>query len=206
MQPARQQSQTATRSPRSRMIAAIHVTFKQVRRDLKGATEDEIREERLAFINDTLRLKRPVKSMRDCTDRQLGLVLDALKRFDAQPALPNSKAVPVPATNTDGAEIIHLASAEQVYAINKLFDHLGWDFQTREDFLKKKFKRNAPTMLAQSQAQSATMILLTIAASREIRNRGGVARVSRAMVRAELPAIKARLGLDRKPAGDGEVS
>lgn len=208
MQPARQHTQ-AERSPRSRMIAAIHIKFKQVRRDLRHADEGEIRDERLAFINDTLRLKRSITSMRDCTDRQLGLVLDALGRLESQPALPNSQAVPAPkaAATTGGAEITHLASAEQVYAITKLLDFLNWRAEARANFIKQRFNRTTPQMLTQKQAQTLFMILLTIAAARSVKSRTGAARISRKMIQAEIPDLKVRLGIDRKPAaGDDEAA
>ncbi len=203
MQPARQQSDEprAERSPRARMIAAIHIKFKQVRRDLRGCTEAEIREERLAFINQTLNLKRPVSSMRDLTDRRLGLVLDKLSQLLAQPPLPNSRAVTTPQTEgSGGAEIVHLASAEQVYVINKLLDFLGWGLEAREKFISQRFKSKTPNMLSQKQAQSLTMILLYIAAQRSVKDRTGVARVSRKMIQAEIPDLKTRLGIDRKPS------
>jgi hypothetical protein len=204
MQPARQTAAQphGQTSPRNSMIAAIHIKFRQARPDLRYATKDELREERLAFINNVLRLKRQITSMRDCTDRQLGLVLDALKQF--QPQLPGGSIKPEQSSD-GGAEIIHLASAEQVHTINLLFDFLNWGFDTRENFLKKRFKRSSPTMLSPKQANSSVMILLTIAASREIRNRGDVARVSRAMIRAEIPELKSRLGIDRKQADEEQT-
>ena len=53
-------------------------------------------------------------------------------------------------------------------------------------------------MLSPQQAQSALMLLLNIAAARDIRSRGGVTRVTRGMIRVEIPTLKARLGIDRK--------
>lgn len=203
MQPARQQTREprAERPPRARMIAAIHIRFKQVRRDLRGSSETEIREERLAFINQTLNLKHPVSSMRDLTDRRLGLVLDRLNQLLAQPPLPNSRAVTTPQTEgSGGAEIVHLASAEQVYIINKLIGFLGWSPAASEKFISQRFKSKTPNMLSQKQAQSLIMILLYIAAARSIKERTSAARVSRKMIQAEIPELKARLGVDRKDA------
>jgi hypothetical protein len=189
------------------MIAAIHIKFRQVRRDLSYATEGEIREERLAFINDTLRLKREVTSMRDCTDRQLGLVLDALAKLETQPTLPDSRAiVPKGTADTAGAEVFHLASSEQLHGITKLLDFLRWGTEARANFIHKRFKRTAPAMLSQKQANALTMILLTIAAAREVKGRTGAARVSRKMIQAAIPSLKAQLGIDRKPAADDEDS
>jgi hypothetical protein len=180
------------------MLAAINIKFRQARPDLRHATDEEIRDERLAFITDALHFKRPLASMRNLTDRQLGLVLDALRRLETQPALPNSEATPAPKPeNTGGAKVIHLASAEQVHTINKLLDHLNWDLDVRADFIRKRYKRNVPTMLTPKDANSCIMVLLTIAASRAVRSRG-VSRVSRLMIRQEIPDLKARLGIDRK--------
>lgn len=203
MQPARQHTQQE-RSPRSRMIAAINIKFRQVRRDLKYATEGEIREERLAFITDALRLKRQLDSMRGLTDRQLGLVLDALGRLETQPALPNSAATPAPQPTGETAEVIHLASAEQVHTISKLLDFLNWREEARENFIKQRFQRTSPAMLSQKQAQSLVMILLYIAARRAVNSRTGAARISRKMIQAEIPALKIRLDIDHKPVSGNE--
>jgi lipopolysaccharide biosynthesis protein len=201
MQPARQArpgTGSSERSVRSRMIAAIHLKFKKLRTDLRFCSDEEIRDERLAFINDALKSKRAIISMRDLSDRQLGLVLDALSRLETQPQLPNSQAANVAANaGNASAEIIHLASSEQQHTIEKLFNCLAWDDELRASFVKQKFK-SSPAMLTFKQANSLTMILLTIAATRAIKGRGSVQRVSRLMIREEIPALKARLGIDRK--------
>lgn len=200
MQPARQArpGTGSERSVRSRMIAAIHLKFKKLRTDLRFCSDEELREERLAFINDVLKPKRAIASMRDLSDRQLGLVLDALSRLEAQPQLPNSKAAAPIAQADTSAEIIHLASSEQGFTIEKLFNCLGWTDEARTNFVQQKFKRSSPAMLTFKQANSLTMILLNIAAARAIKGRGSVQRVSRRMIQDEIPALKARLGIDRK--------
>lgn len=196
MNTARHHAQPPTRSKpassRSRMIAAIHIEWAKIRRDLGKASHAELRDERLAYITRVLKLKRQVNSMRDLTDRQLGLVLDALRNF--QPQLPGDVAHAAAQPATEGAEIIHLASAEQVFTINKLLDHLGWSVDARERFIQQRFRRTSPAMLSPKQANSLTMILLNIAAQRAIRTRG-IARVSRAMIQAEIPRLKERLGI-----------
>lgn len=204
MQPARKEDRQTSRpnqSPRNRVIAAIHLTWRKLRPDLRHSPE-ELRDERLAFITDRLKLKRPLKSMRSLSTPQLCLALEEMRRLISEPLLPNSNAAPVKPIVQGGAEIIHLASAEQVYTINKLFDCLSWGPELRAGFLKKRFHRDTPSMLSPQQAQATVMILLNIAAARAIRSRGGVTRVTRGMIRVEIPALKARLGIDRKQASD----
>lgn len=202
MQTAHKLSQHSAPESRRRMIAAIHITWTKLRPDLRH-DKDELRDERLAFITDVLKLKRPPASMRDLTSRQLGIVLDAMKSKAAQPALPNysfCKATGAPERDADnkGAEIIHLASAEQVHVIHKLLDYLNWSIEAREHFIKKRFKRSGPALLTPKQAHSLVMILLYIAAARSIKERGHVGRVTRPQIRQEIPELKERLGIDRK--------
>ena len=54
-------------------------------------------------------------------------------------------------------------------------------------------------MLKPRQARSAITILLSIAASRDIKKRDGAeTKVSRGMMRAEMPSLKARIGIGRR--------
>ena len=186
------------RAGRNRMLAAINITWRNLRPDLHHS-EEELRDERLAFITDALRLKRPLNSTRDLTERQLGTALDAMRRLESQPMLPHGAAAP--AAQNGGAEIVHLATAEQVHVINKLLDHLGWSERAREEFIKRRFRRSGPSMLSPQQANSLVMILLNIAAARAVKDRGGAARVSRRMIAMEIPALKERLGIDRSTGG-----
>jgi hypothetical protein len=184
------------------MIAAIHLEWKKLRPDLRHDA-GALRDERLSFITDALNLKRPLTSVRHLSDRQLGLALDAMRRLKSQPRLPDHsfcEAVAAPEREVEsGAKIIHLASAEQVHTIHKLLDHLGWSLVAREKFIKDRFRRTGPAMLSPQQAHSLIRILLNIAAARAIRERGfSGARLSRAKIGAEIPAIKALLGIDRK--------
>ena len=194
MQAARQSAEQATqktKSSRSRMISAIHLQWKKARPDLLQHSH-ESRDERLAFISDLLKLKRPLESMRSLSEQQLGLVLDALKHGRIQQRLPHSQAEPGP----NGAEIIHLASAEQVFTINKLLDCLGWGEEARAKFIEQRFKRNNPSMLTPKQAHALVMILLNIAAARAVKGRTGASRITRQMIHEEIPQLKSRLGID----------
>jgi hypothetical protein len=180
------------------MIAAIQITWKQIRLDLHG-DEEALRAERLAFITDALKLKRPVESLRDLSTPQLARVLDAMRRFQSQPRL-EGYAPPVkaePAREEAGANVVHLASAEQVFTINNLLTHLDWTREYQEDFLHRRFGRKNPAHMRPPQAQSLTRILLNIACTRELKKRG-VKKVSRAMIREEIPYLKASLGIDRR--------
>jgi hypothetical protein len=187
-----------TSSPgRGKMIAAVQILWKQIRVDLHG-DEQSLRAERLAFITDILKLKRPVESVCDLSNSQLARVLDAMRRFQSQPTLTGyTPPVKVPATTQQetGANVIHLASAEQVFTINKLLDHLGWSDLYREKFIRDRFKRQKPQMLSPKQANSLLRILLNIAAQREAKN-SGVTVVTRAAIKALIPGLKRRLGID----------
>jgi hypothetical protein len=183
------------------MISAIHIKWKKLRPDLRH-DNDALRDERLAFITDTLKLKRTLNSMRELTNRQLGLVLDAMTRLESQPQLPDEsfrRASANPKSEAEEGQVIHLASSEQVHVIHKLLDYLGWGTEAREKFIKQRFNRSTPAMLSPKDAHSLIMILLYIAAARSIKERGNAGkRVSRAQINAEIPALKERLGIDRK--------
>jgi len=208
MQTAAQQQRRArasTRSTRARTIAAIQITWKKIRRDLRDP--EELREQRLAFMADVLKLRKPLGSTRDLTDKQLGRVLDRMRELEGQPELPGAQSIHAPlpfhssAVNgvEEAAEIIHLATAAQVSTIEKLLAFLGWRQAAQEAFLQKRFERSSPRLLTPAQAHSLTMILLNIGAAKEIRSRSEMNRVSRVMIRAEIPALKRRLGIDQKP-------
>lgn len=177
---------------RSRIIAAIHAEWHRLRPDL---LPDESRAERLAFISHILRRRHPVRSMCELTTHELLFVLDALHRVKDRISgrTPTANTIK---TDTQ-AEVIHLASAEQAWAIERLFVHLGWTPQQRHDFLVKRFRHANVRMLTPQQANSLFMILATIAAARDIKRRGARV-VSRSMIRAEIPHLKARLGIDLK--------
>lgn len=193
MQAARKASSNAGDS-RKRMMAAIQIKWQQMRPDLRHSP-DELREERLAFVSNVLRLRRELTSLRDLSDRQLGRVLDALNDMTVHPRLPNSE---VPQKPIATAEIIHLASAGQVHAINKLLNYLDWTAGFQETFIKRRYKRANPVHLRPKEAHSLLRILLNIACTRELKERG-VTKVTRAMINLQIPVLKQRLGIDQKP-------
>lgn len=198
--------QTARRHPqeqhssRKRMMAAINIQWQQLRPDLRHSP-DELRDERLAFVSNVLKLKGGLSSMRELSDRQLGKVLDALKGLMSEPRLPNCV---VPQQPIASATIIHLATAEQVHTINKLLLHLGWGEETRKAFIGKRFKRSNPVHLLPRQAHSLIRILLNIACDQELKERG-IRKVTREMIALQIPALKARLGIDR-PGTNSETT
>jgi hypothetical protein len=113
------------------------------------------------------------------------------------------------------AEIHHLATTPQVEVIEKLFVYLGSSPSWIEKFLEGKFKRKSSRMLTPAQANSCTMILFNIAASRDIKQhlhwqrRTGEEdeiKVTREMIRQEIPALKRRLGIDQKAEVRGQRS
>ncbi|MGH9942459.1 MAG: hypothetical protein ACRD9R_08905 [Pyrinomonadaceae bacterium] len=186
-------SPSPERSPRHKMLGAIHIEWHKQRPDLHLDKEGE-REERLQFITEVLKLKRPLRSMRSLTDSELCKVLDALRLRRGQPRL-NGYTPPVK-PEPEEKVVHHLASAEQVFTIRKLFENLEWTEGYRQRFLDLRFQRENPAHLTPRQANSLVMILLNIAASRELKEQGQQ-RVSRAEIGKVIPAIKARLGIDR---------
>lgn len=201
-------SKKEKRSARARTIAAIHITWAKIRRDLKG-DKDELREARLQFMSRVL--KRDVKSSRDLSLSKLGKVLDAMRDLEQAPLLPGAALTGDRGSATDeengrpssvAGQVVHLATEAQTIAINKLFAHLRWSLEAIEGFVSKRFKTTSTRMLTVDAANKLTMILLTIAASRDIKDRTKVERVSRQMIRAEIPALKRRLGIDQRPTED----
>ena len=178
------------------MIAAIQILWKQIRVDLHG-DEEALRAERLGFITEALKLKQPVESVRDLSNPQLARVLDAMRRFQSQPRLAGYTPPVKHEAATTGANVIHLASAEQVFTIGKLLDLLDWTPEYQKTFLHRRFRRENPAHLRPPQAQSLTRILLNIVCTHELKARG-VEKVSRAMINAEIPKLKSRLGMDRR--------
>lgn len=190
------------KSLRRGLIAKVQIQWKELRPDLKHPS-DESRDERLSFITQALRLKEPLDSIGELSNRKLGLVLDAFKTLRDQPQLPNSHVDIKRQPHSDaltsvngGAEIIHLASAEQVFTITKLLEYLGWSTDSQKAFISKRYRRENPRLLRPKQAQSLVRILFNIACARDLKGRG-VATVSRTLIREEIPKLKARLGIGR---------
>lgn len=201
--------------------AAINATWKKMRPDLHHSAE-ELREARLEFAAQVLGIP-PIGSLGDLTIPQLDRVIEAMKKSYQQPSLgvgiiAGSKAglrlvgsdvkstacgviSPNPQFPTP-AEVIHLASDEQVWAIEQVLSYLqtvwGWSKEGCSGFLRKNYRRESAHMLSPRQAGGAMTILLTIAAKKEITRRlGNDVKVSRAMIRCEMPSLKQRIGIDR---------
>ncbi|HEY6232111.1 MAG TPA: phage protein GemA/Gp16 family protein [Pyrinomonadaceae bacterium] len=216
--PVKRATKRSKKSARAGTIASIHITWAKIRRDLKG-DKDELRESRLVFMSRVL--NREVKSSRDLSQAKLGKVLDAMRELERSPTLPGGVPTVDRGPSTDEAggppspvdgQVLHLATASQVATIDKLFAHLGWSPSAIEGFVDKRFKRKSHHMITPQQANKLTMILFTIAASRDIKRRwkaetgNDVEHVSREMIKAEIPALKQRLGIDQRPEVGGQRS
>jgi len=190
------------RVQRKRMYAKIHVIWTQLRPDLKKGTDD-YKEALYMFAEGELK-KPQIGSMTELTLVELSRVIQALEREQTQPRLyqeaenvvqfkPNSHPAPV-ADQQQAGNVSHLASQAQCYAINKLFGHLGWSDNGREGFLQDKFRCKRVEMLLQKQAHSCIRILLNYAASRYWKAQGKE-QVSKPMIAAAIPIIKAQVGI-----------
>jgi hypothetical protein len=192
---------------RAATIAAIHITWSKIRRDLRGDKE-ELRDSRLQFMARVL--NREVTTSRGLSQAKLGKVLDAMRALESAPLLPGGAPTvdPQPSIANVPAEVHHLATESQVATIDKLFGCMGWSPEAIASFTEKRFKRKSPRLITPKQANSLTMILMNIAASRDIKRRWReetgreVEHVSREMIRAEIPALKRRLGIDQKAEVD----
>ena len=96
------------------------------------------------------------------------------------------------------AEVVHLASEAQKATIGKLFSFLEWEEEKQAEFMWKRFRTRSVPMLKFSQAQKLTRILLNIAVVRDAKRKAPGVRVSQGMIRAAIPSIKARLGIDQQ--------
>lgn len=201
-------------SPQSRnsAIGAIQICWKQMRPDLHG-DKDAMREERLTWISNFLQLRRPLESVKDLSDGQMLLVLDEMKNMTGAKTNPSpleKGAIEREHRNVvniadyrkvaDGeatdAEITHLSGEAQIFTINKLVGAIGWSEEGFRDFLFKKFRRRSPRMLSFKDCNSLTMILLNIAADKELRAQGH-AKISRAMTAKYIPILKKKLQIDQ---------
>jgi hypothetical protein len=203
------------RSPsRNRALGAIHIEFARMRRDLD---REELRDALHQYAAEVLNLSN-VETMADLTDRELGWVLDAMRK---ETAVKKSVGVSVapPAgrvvrgkfggrgagevgsaergmRDAEGAEITHLASEAMVITIAKLMDFLRWDHpEKREQWLLQKFKVRSAKTLSYKKAHSCIRVLLNIAVSRDIKRKVPGAVVSRDMINSGIPDLKRRLGI-----------
>ena len=187
-------------SVRAATRRAIHATWRKIC-PLDG---EELRDARIAFASKVLGLRKPLKSTSTLSSAQLGRILDAMRAMERAPELPGVtvRAGLVPArsraTTADaGAAIVHLATAAQVTTLEKLRVHLGWSATGFQAFIVDKFEgKHSPSLLTPAQASSCTMILLTIAARNRLKNRGFNGKISRQLIRAEIPALKRALEID----------
>ncbi len=198
-------------APQSRngAYAAINIKWLQMRPDLRFENKEIIREERLAWIASFLRLPT-LDSLTNLTSDQIGLVLDEMNRMTGarqtnhagreseRTTKSTGKVVniadyrqPLAAEPTE-AEITHLSGEAQIFTINKLVGAIGWSDEGFRDFLFKKFRRRSPRMLTFKNCNSLTMILLNIAADKELRAQGH-AKISRAMTAQYIPILKKKL-------------
>lgn len=185
---------------RNSAYAAINILWLQMRHDLRFESKDVIRDERMTWIAGFLGLKK-LDSTKDLSDRQIGFVLEEMRRLTGQAskqqkAPQNSEISNNPINSAKPADVIHLASEEQVFTINKLVGAIGWSEEGFRDFLFRKFRRRSPQMLTFKNATALTMILLNIAADKELRAQGKT-KISRKMTAVYIPVLKRKLGIDR---------
>lgn len=189
---------TPVKSPRSGMIAAIQIEWKNLRRDLHG-DQEALREERLIWITNFLGLKRHLNSITALTDGQLGLVLDELRRLTNAPRPSAQTAVAkVLPYGEGGAQIIHMSSEEQLFTIEKLLKFIGWTEIDKAKYLKPRFRATTERMLTHKQCNSFLMHLLNIAAHKDLKKLlGKDTKISRKMTAEHIPIIKKKLGIDQ---------
>ena len=200
-------------SPQSRnsAIAAVQICWKQMRPDLHG-DKDALREERLTWISNFLQLRRPLESVKDLSDGQMLLVLDEMKNMTGAKSEPKKPIEPPrqgnvvsmighlarksPASIPALTATVFLTSDEQFYTLDKLVNFIGWNEEQTENFLKKR--NFAPSLKMQKfdRANALTMILLNIAADKELRAQGKT-KISRAMTAKYIPVLKKKLGIDQ---------
>lgn len=190
MQTARKYSNKANRNP---MLAAIHIEWLKIRPDLKHDKE-ALREERLIWVSELLGYKHTISSMSLLSDKQLGIVLDELRKLTKPKTSTQWCGKLKPATNTS-AEIIHLANEAQVLTLQKIISFLQWSDDKLEGFLVKRYRSKSLRMLTFKQANSATFIFLNIAADADLRKLG-FTKITREQTNKHIPEIKRRLEID----------
>lgn len=197
---------------RSRAYAAINICWKQ----MTGGTD---RDERLAWITEFLDRDRPLGSLSDLTDEQLGLVAGEMKRLtgNAPPQRQPRRSAAADGnvvranfgresnTRPERRETVFLASREQVFTLEKLQEYLGWQDADVQAYLAKRFKWTAAigkatgfsfTLLTFKQATAVTNALLHIAAHTFLKSSvGDGIKVGRADVAKTIPFIKKELGI-----------
>lgn len=199
--------------------------YASINANWKKMFPDGDREERLAWVAEYLNL-RNLDTLTDLTDDQLGAVAGEMKRLvgigasrswhKAGPAMDVDSNVvqgdfgrerDADRPGADDNEIIHLASPEQVYTLDKLQSYLSWSQSDVFEFIKKRVIRGRARfsgpipnfkLLTFRQATTATNALLHIAAHRDLKVRKGYdKKVSRAEVDKYIPLLKQQLGIDQ---------
>lgn len=193
---------------RNKMLAKIHIEFPKLRPDLRHSAE-EMRLERLAFCARVLGLRKSLDSLRRLTNKQLGRVIEAIKEQKPQGVLPGGAprqfrgvdrdAEVTPAGKSCGpAEIVHLAGPEQVWAIDRVFEYLGWSKESQSRFMEKRYGRSVARMLSPRDANSLLMILFNMAASKDLKAaRGTDQKIPRRDIGRYIPHLKHKLGIER---------
>ncbi len=191
------------RQSRNNAYAAIQISWLAMRPDLRFELKEVIRDERLCWITSFLGLRRPLGSITELSDKQLGFVIEEMKRLSGQ-AVSTKKAESTTEFkklynsnfSNNVADVVHLAGEAQLFTINKLVGAIGWTEEGFRDFLFQKFRRRSPRMLTFKQANSLTMILLNIAADKHLRAQGKT-KITRKMTAEYIPTLKRKLEIDR---------
>lgn len=181
----------------------INILWKQMRPDLHFETKDIVREERLAWIASFLGLKR-LESTTTLTDGQIGKVLDEMQKMSGQASIKTQKSNTKFQNNvifgnpekvsSNGADVIHLTSKEQLFTLEKLETYLGWTAERREKYLKPRFKAVSFQMLKFAQANALMIQMLNIAAHKDLKNKHGRdAKITRQMTAKYIPGLKRKL-------------
>ena len=162
-------SKVQNRAERKSRYAAIKIRWRQLRPDL--AKTDEERGALLDFAVAELGIAA-IGSLTDLTMTQLNRVMVALGNELAAPRLPGA-SVPIAASSREGAgstaEITHLASKEEQWLIEQLFEYADWSEFYRERFLEKHYGKKSPAMLNRRQARGCITALLRSAAYRDLK-------------------------------------
>jgi hypothetical protein len=187
---------------RHKMYGKLHVLWSGLRPDLSKGSQD-YKEALYGFAEAELKVTR-IGSMTELTDTQLGKLIEVLEREANQPRLyqPSENVIEFkgkPQKSEQKAQsssvVEHLASLGQRFAINRLFSYLGWSETGREKFLENKFRTKSVEMLLTKQAHSCIRILLNCAGSKYWKALGKT-EVSKPMIAAAIPKIKAEIGID----------
>jgi hypothetical protein len=194
---------------RKKMLARIHVTFPQIRPDLHHSPE-EMKEARLEFVNEILQPKKPITSMRNLKPARLSKIIDAIEEIRRQPnmfgykdwiearKLASPGEVKEPESEEVTGDIRHTATAEQLWAINRILKELRWSEEGVKKFLRSRFSVTSPAFLTPREANDLIPILLRIAIHNDLKRKNpGIEKVGRAMINANMRAMKQKLGLDQ---------